>query len=108
MAVSRNTTGWWPWRRADRLRLAPKVLKPRWTHFGVSHRVLNVLVAEIGLQRASIVSLIREGIAAGVAKHVWMDAHKPGSFPSPRDHLGESGRSERRPALGREHKRRGR
>jgi len=38
----------------------PEVLKPRRTQFRVSDRVLNVLVAEIGLQRPSVVPLIRQ------------------------------------------------
>ena len=38
----------------------PEVLNPRRTQFRVSDRVLNVLVAEIGLQRPSVVPLIRQ------------------------------------------------
>src|SRR5665213_305790 len=48
---------------------SPKVLEPRWRKLGVAH-VLNVPVAEVGLQRACVVALVRQCIAAGMSQHV--------------------------------------
>ena len=49
---------------------APEILEPRRRKLGVAHRVLDVAVAEIGLQGARIVSLVRQRVAAGVPEHV--------------------------------------
>ncbi len=46
---------------------------PFWPPVGVANRVLNILVAQIGLQPASIVSRIRQRIAATMAQHVRVD-----------------------------------
>ena len=45
--------------------LAPEILKPHRTQFGVSHRVLDILVAEVVLQGSGIVAVIGELVAAG-------------------------------------------
>jgi hypothetical protein len=37
---------------------------------GVPHSMLNVAVAEVGLQGAGVMALVRQGITAGVPKHV--------------------------------------
>src|ERR1700692_1591417 len=42
--------------------LSPKVFEPRWGQLSVPHCVLNVLVPEVCLQGAGVVSAIREGI----------------------------------------------
>ena len=47
--------------------LAPKVLEPRWCHVGIAHRMLNVLMPEVGLQRASVVPFVCQREATGVA-----------------------------------------
>ena len=47
-------------------------------------------MAQVGLQRAGIVALVCEGIAAGVAQHVRVNALELGRFPGPRNHLGEA------------------
>ncbi len=47
--------------------VAPEILEARWAQFRVPYRMLNVLVPEVGLQRAGIVALVCEGVTAGVA-----------------------------------------
>ena len=86
--------------------LAPEILKPRRTQFRVPHRVLNVFVAQVGLQRPSVVSPVSQCVAAGVPKHVRVNALELSCFASARDHLGEAGCGKRRTTLGGEHKRR--
>jgi len=49
---------------------ASEVFEPVRRQLGVTHRVLDVSVTEIGLQRPSIVPLIRQSEAAGVTKHM--------------------------------------
>jgi hypothetical protein len=53
--------------------ILPEVLKPIRRQLGVSHRVLDVLVPEIVLQRAGIDALVRQLETAGVSEHVWME-----------------------------------
>jgi hypothetical protein len=53
--------------------VSPKVPKPIRRHFGIANGVLDVLVAEISLQRPRIDALIRQQIAAGVPEHVRMN-----------------------------------
>jgi hypothetical protein len=68
--------------------IAPKILEPRRRQLGVPDGVLNVLVAEIGLQGPGIVPGVRKGEARRVAQHVRMDTEpKPGLDAQPRDHL---------------------
>src|SRR5262249_42357679 len=59
--------------RADRTRSPPKVLEPVGRHFGVSDRVLDVLVPEVVLQSPRVVAIIGELEPTGMAKHVWVD-----------------------------------
>jgi hypothetical protein len=80
--------------------LTPEIFKSRRTQFGIP------FVAEVGLQSASVMAPVREGIAAGMAQHVRVDACELGRFSSSRDHLAEASRGKRRSTLGREHKRR--
>jgi hypothetical protein len=56
--------------KADRS--APEVLEPMRCQLGVAHRMLDVLVTEVRLQRACVVARVRQGIAAAVSQHVWM------------------------------------
>jgi hypothetical protein len=51
----------------------PEVPEPIGRHLGVSHRVLDVLVAEVMLQGARVVAIVCKLEAAGVAQHVRMD-----------------------------------
>ena len=46
--------------------LTPEIFEPRRGELRVSHRVLNVLVAEIGLQSSRIMPSIRQRIATGM------------------------------------------
>jgi hypothetical protein len=59
--------------------------------------MLNVFVAQVSLQRPSIVPSIRQCVAAGVAKHMRVNACELGRFPGPRNHLGEASRGEGAP-----------
>jgi len=80
--------------------VAPEVLEPRRGQLRISNRVLNVAVAEIGLQRARIVPLVGQGITAGVPEHVWVRLEGQLGLPArPLDHAGEASRAERCPAF---------
>src|SRR5262249_18305030 len=54
-------------------RLSPEVLKAIRRKFGVTHRVLDVLVSEPDLERPSVVARVRQGVAAAMSQHVRMD-----------------------------------
>jgi hypothetical protein len=56
-----------------RLRLGGKILEPLRTQLGVAHRVRDIPVPEVLLDRARVVTLVRELVAGGVAQHVRMD-----------------------------------
>ena len=45
--------------------LSPEILEPIHGHLGVTHRVLDILVAEVVLQGSGIVAVIGELVAAG-------------------------------------------
>ncbi len=49
---------------------SPEVLEPRRRQFGVAHRMLDIAVAEVGLQGAGIMSLVCQCVAASVPEHV--------------------------------------
>lgn len=49
---------------------APKIAEPASCQLGIPHRVLNISVAEIALERAGIVAVVGELEAGGVAQHV--------------------------------------
>src|SRR5262245_39043924 len=51
----------------------PKVLEPVGRHFGVSDRVLDVLVPEVMLQGPRVVAIVSELEPTGMAKHVGVD-----------------------------------
>jgi hypothetical protein len=53
--------------------LAPKVLEPCRRQLGVAHRVLDVFVPEVGLERPRVMAGVGKRIAAGVPQHVGMD-----------------------------------
>jgi hypothetical protein len=46
--------------------LPPEILKPRWRQLGVLHCVLDVAVAEIGLQRPRVMPSNGQRVAAGI------------------------------------------
>src|SRR5262249_31664771 len=62
--------------------LSPEVLKPIRCQLAVTHRVLDVLVPEPGLQRPRVVPGIGQGIAAGVAQHVREDGEGHAGAPA--------------------------
>jgi hypothetical protein len=47
-----------------------KILEPYRRQFGVAYGVLDILMAEIGLQRPGVVPLVGERVAAGVPEHM--------------------------------------
>ena len=59
--------------RTSPLSAPPKALEAIGRQLGIAHRVLNVLVAEPGLQRPRVVAGIGQRIAAAMAQHVRMD-----------------------------------
>jgi len=80
--------------------LAPKVLKSRRRQFGVPHRVLDVAVTQIGLQRPRIMSPICQRVPASVPQHVRVRLKaKLGLDPCPLHHAGKPGGGERRAPL---------
>ena len=85
----------------------PEVLEAGRRQFGIAHRVLDVAVPEVSLQRASIDAVIGELEATGVSQHVRVHWEtESGCNAKPRDHLAKARRRERRAALGRKDKRR--
>ena len=50
--------------------ISPEILKPRWRQRGVPHRVLDVAVSQIGLERPGVVALVGQRVGAGVSQHV--------------------------------------
>jgi hypothetical protein len=68
------------------------------------HRVLDVLVAEVGLQRPGIDAVVGELEAAGVAQHVRVHLElEAGGFGGTREHAGKAGSRERSAALAHKH-----
>src|ERR1035437_6047006 len=66
--------------------------------------MLNVAVAEVGLQGAGVVALVGQGITTSVPKHVWVRLEGQLGLPArPFDHAGEASRTERCPAFRGEH-----
>jgi hypothetical protein len=49
---------------------APEILETRRRKFSIAHCVLDVAVAEVGLQSARVVPLVGERVAAGVPQHM--------------------------------------
>jgi len=54
----------------------PEVLEARRRQLGVSHRVLDVPMPQIGLQGARVVALVGQCEPAGVAQHVRVDLER--------------------------------
>jgi hypothetical protein len=52
---------------------APKILEPIHCHFGVADCVL-FLMAEVVLQRARVVTIVRKLVPTGMPEHVGVDA----------------------------------
>jgi len=78
----------------------PKVLEPIRRQFGVTYRMLDIPVPEVGLQCSGIVALVGQGEAAGMSEHVRVSLElQPCGFSGTLHHARESRRSEWRPAL---------
>jgi hypothetical protein len=94
-------------RKKGRRSIAPEILETSRRQLGVAHRVLDVLVSQIGLKRARIDAVIGELEAAGVPQHVRVHWEtESGCNAKPRDHLTKARGRERHAALGRKDKRR--
>ena len=66
----------------------PKVIKPLAGKLCVAHRVLNVLVTEIMLDRARVVTLVGQLVTGGMTKHVGTHREFEASLSArARDHL---------------------
>lgn len=66
--------------------------------------MLDVPVSRVGLQRARVVTLIGQRVAAGVPKHMRVRLEpKLGVAPSSLDHAGEAGGAKGRSPLRSEH-----
>src|ERR1700730_18441095 len=67
----------------------PKVLEPVRRQLGVANGVLDVLVAQVGLQRARVAAIIGELEPTGVAQHVrvHLQRSEPGHLSGTREHL---------------------
>ena len=80
--------------------LPPKVLEPRRRHLRIPHRVLDISVTKISLQRSGVVTTIRQRIAARMSKHVRMRLEaKLRLDPCSLNHPSKAGRGERRSTL---------
>src|SRR5215475_5613331 len=84
--------------------IPPKVLEPVGRHFGVPDRVLNVLVPEVVLQGARVVTIVGQLEPAGVAKHVRVDREwHLGDLAEALDEAMEADGADRPTAFGNEH-----
>ena len=73
------------YRKADHL-ASPEIFEPIGCQLRVSNGVLNIPVSKVVLQRASIVAIIGEFVAASMAQHVRMDWEwHLGGFPEALD-----------------------
>ena len=61
----------------------PEIVEAGGAQFAVAHRVLDVAVPEVRLQRAGIVAVVGELVTAGMAEHVRMGFEgRPASAPA--------------------------
>ena len=82
----------------------PEVLESIRRHFGVSHRVHDVFVAHVVLERPSVVSVVGELVACGVPEHVRVDRERElCRLPSPSDRFQKPRSRRRASALGHKH-----
>src|SRR5262249_41560055 len=90
----------------DRRPLLPETLEAIRCQLGIAHGVLDVLMAEIGLQRPCVVPCIGEGEAAGMAQHVREEPRHTGMLAEPLEVVAPTLRCHRAVALAPEHERR--
>ena len=82
----------------------PKVLEPVGRHFGVSDRVLDVLVPEVVLQGPGVMAIVREFEPTGMAQHVGVDREwHLGGLPEALDETVEADGTDWPAALGNEY-----
>src|SRR5262245_7443810 len=89
------------WRRASEAHascevlgrsILPEPIEAVGAQLGISHRVRDVAVAEVVLQRAGVDAIVGEFEAAAMAQHVRMSRErKSGQLSSPADHFEEPG-----------------
>jgi hypothetical protein len=53
---------------------SPKIFEAIHCQFGIADSVLDILMTEVVLERASIMAIVRELVPAGMAEHVRVDA----------------------------------
>ena len=84
--------------------IPPKIFEPVGRHFGVSDRVLDVLVAKVVLQGPRVVTIIGQLEPTGMAKHVWVDREwHLGGLPDTLDEAMEADGADRPAAFGNEY-----
>jgi hypothetical protein len=83
--------------------ILPPPLKSGWRQFRVAHRVLDILVPEIGLQASGVSSRVCLVKPASVPQHMRVRFDRePGCLASPANELLKVGHRHRRAALGHE------
>ena len=83
-----------PGRPLARQSVLPEAPEPVRGKLGVSHGMLDILVAEILLQRSRIDTLVCQHEAAGMAQHVRMDAKcHLGGLTEPFQHAAKADRA---------------
>src|SRR5262249_54292980 len=90
--------------RRDASSVPPKILESVGPHFGISDRVLAVLVPPSVLQGRGVVAMCGGLGPAGVAKHVWVDREwHLGGLPDTLDEAMEADGADRPTAFGNEY-----
>src|SRR5262245_47075176 len=85
--------------RRDASSVPPKILESVGRHFGISDRVLDVLVPEVVLQGPRVVAIVGELEPTGVAQHVRVDREwHLGGLPEALDKSVETDGADRPPA----------
>jgi len=77
---------------------APEILKAGRAQFGISNCVLDVLVAQVRLQGAGVVSSVGQRVPASMPQHVRVYFERelgldPSTFDHPRETSGRKGRA---------------
>jgi hypothetical protein len=76
--------------------LPPEVLEPVWRQRRVDGGAVDRPMPQPPLDRPGVVALVGEGLAAGIAQHVWVRLYpKAGVGRGALDHTGEADRGER-------------
>src|SRR5262249_16009786 len=112
-AASASSKGWGmrcTWRGASEVHdsckvlggsILPEPIEAVGAKLGISHRVHDVAVPQVVLQRAGVDAVVGELEAAAMAQHVRMSRERKfGQFSSPADHFEEPGPRHRAAAFG--------